>query len=101
MLAADCTAFAAGGFHNDLLRGRMLAIACPKLDDNTQSYVGKLTDMIDLARINTLTIAIMEVPCCGGLVRLAQMAREKAQRKVPVKVVVLSVRGEVISDEWI
>ncbi len=101
LLAADCTAFAAGDFHNRFLRGKMLAIACPKLDSDTQSYIDKLAGMIDQSKINTLTVVIMEVPCCGGLVRIAGAAREKAQRNVPVKVIVLSVRGEVISEEWI
>ncbi len=101
LLAADCTAFAAGDFHSRFLKGRMLAIACPKLDSNIQSYIDKLAGMIDQARINTLTVVIMEVPCCGGLVRIAEAAREKAQRNVPLKVIVLSVRGEVISEDWI
>ncbi len=101
LLAADCTAFASGEFHSRFLRGKVLAIACPKLDHNTQVYEDKLVEMIDGARINTLTVLVMEVPCCGGLVHLAQTARERAQRKVPVKVVVLSVGGDVASDEWI
>ncbi len=101
LLAADCTAFASGEFHSRFLRGKMLAIACPKLDSNTQIYVDKLAEMIDEAKINTLTVLIMEVPCCGGLVRIAQLAREKAQRNVPVKVVVLSVSGEVLSEDWV
>ncbi len=100
LLAADCTAFASGEFHSRFLRGKMLAIACPKLDSNTQSYVEKLTEMIDVAQIDTLTVLIMEVPCCGGLVRIAEMAREQAERHIPIKVIVLSVRGEVISEKW-
>ena len=78
-----------------------MAIACPKLDSNTQIYVDKLIEMIDVAKINTLTVLVMEVPCCGGLVRIAQLAREQAQRNIPVKKIVLSVSGEVIEDEWI
>ncbi len=100
LLAADCTAFASGEFHSRFLKGKMLAIACPKLDSNTQSYVNKLTAMIDVAQIDTLTVLIMEVPCCSGLVRIAEMAREQAKRNIPVKVIVLSVRGEVISEKW-
>ncbi len=101
LLAADCTAFASGEFHSRFLRGKMLAIACPKLDSNVQMYEDKLVEMIDGARINTLTVLIMDVPCCRGLVRLAQSARGRAQRNVPVKVVVLSVGGGIVSDEWI
>jgi NAD-dependent dihydropyrimidine dehydrogenase PreA subunit len=101
LLAADCSAFACGDFHGKFLKGKMLAIACPKLDGNTQVYADKLVEMIDGAKINTLTVLVMEVPCCGGLVRLAQAARERAQRNVPVKVITLSVGGEVLSEEWI
>ncbi len=100
LLAADCTAFACGDFHSRFLREKMLAVACPKLDQNIPSYIEKLAAMIDQARIDTLTVVVMEVPCCGGLVRIAQMAREKASRHIPVKVIVLSVRGEVLSEEW-
>lgn len=101
LLAADCTAFACGDFHNRFLRGKSLAIACPKLDSNTQAYVDKLTEMIDGAKINTLTVLFMEVPCCRGLVQIARQAREQAHRRIPVKTVVLSVGGEVIDDQWI
>ena len=101
LLAADCTAFASGEFHSRFLRGKVLAIACPKLDSNTQSYVDKLVQMIDQAKIDTLTVLVMEVPCCGGLIRIAEQAREQAQRNIPIKVIVLSVSGEVKSEEWI
>lgn len=101
LLAADCTAFACGDFHNRFLRGRSLAIACPKLDSNIQSYIDKLAAMIDGAKVNTLTVLVMEVPCCQGLVRIAQTAREQAQRNVPIKILVLSVAGEVIDDRWV
>ncbi|MCU6167966.1 hypothetical protein KWH76_24480, partial [Enterobacter roggenkampii] len=77
------------------------AIACPKLDSNTQSYIDKLIELIDVAQIDTLTVLIMEVPCCGGLLRIVQMAREEAKRNVPVKVIVLSVQGDVKKEEWI
>jgi ferredoxin len=101
LLAADCTAFANGEFHSRFLRGKMLAIACPKLDNDTQAYVDKLVELIDGAGINTFTVLVMEVPCCGGLVNLVQTAGRQARRNVPVKVVVLSMGGEVISEEWI
>lgn len=101
LLAADCTAFASGEFHSRFLRGRTLAIACPKLDSNLQIYVDKLAEMIDTARINTLTVLVMEVPCCGSLVRIARQAREQAARHIPIKVIVLSVAGEVKDDQWI
>lgn len=97
LLAADCSAFACGDFHSRFLRGKTLAIACPKLDgDAARLYEDKLVEMIDRARINTLTVSVMEVPCCRGLVRLAREACGRAGRNVPLKVVVLSVGGEIL-----
>jgi ferredoxin len=101
VLAADCTAYAYGGFHNRFLRNRILAIACPKLDSNKEVYVSKIADMIDGAQINTLTVVIMEVPCCGGLLQLVKMALEQASNKVPVKKVVIGIEGEIVEDNWI
>lgn len=101
LLAADCTAFASGEFHSRFLKNRMLAIACPKLDSNTQVYIDKLTALIDNARIETLTVLVMEVPCCQGLVNIAQVAREQAELHIPIKVIVLTVQGEVKSEKWI
>ncbi|NTW52336.1 MAG: 4Fe-4S binding protein [Chlorobiaceae bacterium] len=101
LLAADCVAFAVGDFHDRMLLGKSLAIACPKLDVEMDRYVEKLTAMIDMAKVNTITVAIMEVPCCGGLMGLVTKALEKAQRKVPVKQVVVGVTGDILSEEWI
>ncbi len=101
LLAADCTAFTIGSFHPNLLKGKSLGIACPKLDESQDSYLRKLIDLINNAQINTLTVAIMEVPCCGGLARLAEEAVSRADRKVPLKRVVISVQGELLSEEWI
>jgi NAD-dependent dihydropyrimidine dehydrogenase PreA subunit len=100
LLAADCVPFAVADFHDRFLDGRALAIACPKLDQHMEIYVEKLTAMIDEAGIDTLTVAIMEVPCCGGLVRLAQQAVAAATRKVPIKVVQVGVRGDVQMERW-
>lgn len=100
LLAADCVAFAAGDFHKDFLQGKGLAIACPKLDDGQDVYVAKLRAMIDDAKINTLTVAIMQVPCCGGLLAMAKQALAGAERKIPLKSIVVGVQGEVLSDDW-
>lgn len=100
LMAADCVAFSMGNFHSKWLKGKKLAIACPKLDSNKESYIEKLTSMIDDAKVNTITVMMMEVPCCHGLMKLVQMALEKATRKVPVKAIVVSVSGEVLSEEW-
>lgn len=101
VLAADCVAYALGNFHPSYLKGNALAIACPKLDAEQESYMEKLTQMIDQARINTLTVMVMEVPCCSGLLRLAKSAREKSMRKIPLKAVVVSLQGDIVSEDWV
>lgn len=96
LLAADCVPVAVADFHESLLDGRSLAIACPKLDQHQEMYVEKLAAMMDDGGIESLQVAIMEVPCCAGLVRLAQQAAQRAQRKVPIEVTRFSIRGEKI-----
>lgn len=101
VLTADCVAYSMGDFHNKYLKGRSLAIACPKLDSNLDSYVAKLTSMINDAQINTLTVLRMEVPCCGGLVQMAQSAAQQADRKIPIKEIVVGVQGGILGEQWI
>jgi Fe-S-cluster-containing hydrogenase component 2 len=101
LLAADCTAFAMPDFNQKWLPGKKLAIACPKLDHDQEVYLAKLTALIDEGGVNSITVMIMEVPCCGGLLRTAQMAAERAERKVPIRVVVVGVDGEVRRDGWV
>jgi ferredoxin len=101
LLAADCVPFTMGDFHKDFLKGKTLAIACPKLDGGQEVYLEKLTALIDEAKINTLQVMIMQVPCCGGLLRLAQEAASRASRKVPVKCTVVSLQGDVLQEQWV
>lgn len=101
VLAADCAAYSMGDFHSRYLKGKSLAIACPKLDSNKESYLEKLTSMISDAKINTLTVVIMEVPCCGGLLNLAQTARTNSTRNIPIKLAIISVQGEVLQEDWV
>lgn len=101
LLAADCVAFAVGDFHKDFLKGKQLAIACPKLDEGQDVYLKKIRSLVDDARINTLTVMMMQVPCCGGLLRLAQSALKQASRKIPLKTIIISIRGEVLREEWV
>jgi len=101
LLAADCVAFALGNFHQKWLNGKTVAIACPKLDSNTEVYVNKLTSLIDEAKINTLIVMIMQVPCCSGLLQMAQTALQNAGRKVPVKAVVVGIQGEILQEDWV
>lgn len=98
LLAADCAAFASGEFHADWLAGHTLAIACPKLDGGQEAYEEKLVAMLRHCSLASLTVLIMEVPCCSGLVRLAERALLRAGVEVPVRVGVLAVGGQVVYD---
>jgi NAD-dependent dihydropyrimidine dehydrogenase PreA subunit len=100
LLAGDCCAFASSEFHQRFLRGKALAMACPKLDQGRDLYRNKLTAMVDQSGLNTITVLIMEVPCCGGLLSLAQEAVAAADRKVPIKKIVMGVQGQVLREEW-
>ena len=101
VIIADCVGYAVGDFHKDYIKGKSIAIACPKLDDGLEIYVEKIKTMIDEAKINTLTVMIMEVPCCGGLVSIAQKAMQLANRKVPLKLIKVSITGDVLDEKWI
>ena len=101
LLAADCVPFAMGNFHGDYLKGKSLAIACPKLDSGQEAYVEKIRGLCEDAKINSLTVIIMQVPCCRGLAGLAAQAVKESSRKVPVKVVVVSLQGAVLQEDWV
>lgn len=101
LIAADCVAYAHGDFHRTFLKGKSLAIACPKLDDGQDVYQEKIKSLIDDAKINTLSVLIMEVPCCMGLLNLAKQAAETAERKVPIKAMIIGVQGDVVREEWV
>ena len=95
LVAADCTAFALGGFHEGLLKGKKLVIACPKLDD-TEGYVEKLAELIKRNNLRSLTVAIMTVPCCSGLERVVRLAVERSGVPLEVKKVVVGIDGRVV-----
>jgi NAD-dependent dihydropyrimidine dehydrogenase PreA subunit len=101
LIAADCTAFSMGNFHRDYLKDKALVIACPKLDSNKQIYVEKIKALISNSLANTLTVLIMEVPCCGGLLAMVQEAVAGSGRKIPVKLAIVSIQGEVIQEDWV
>jgi hypothetical protein len=100
LVSADCVAFALGNFHSKYLQGKKLVIACPKLDSNKEAYLERTIRLIDDARINTITVMIMEVPCCGGLLQLVLNAAKSANRKVPIKAITVSIQGVILSEEW-
>ena len=96
LLAADCVAYAMGDFHSNYLSGKALAIACPKLDARQEVYVDKLAALIDQAAIQSLTVMMMQVPCCRGLLHLAQQAATRSNRHIPVNSIIVSLQGEVL-----
>jgi NAD-dependent dihydropyrimidine dehydrogenase PreA subunit len=93
VLAADCAPFAYADFQEDLLKGKALAIACPKLDD-TSPYVDKLTAMITQSNIKSLTVVHMEVPCCNGLIAMARQAVANSGQDIPLETVCIGIRGD-------
>ncbi len=93
LIAADCTAFALGSFHQDLLKGKKLIIACPKLDD-TSHYVEKLAEILKNNTIYSLTVATMVVPCCSGLNHIVERAVEKSGTRMNIKKIVIGIDGE-------
>lgn len=95
LVAADCTAFALGGFHDELLNGKKLIIACPKLDE-TEGYVEKLAELIKRNNLRSLTVAIMTVPCCSGLERIVRLAVERSGVPLEVKKVVVGIDGAIV-----
>ena len=94
LIAADCVPFAYADFHKDMLKGKSLVIACPKLDDG-QAYVEKLAQMFAQSGIRSLTVAIMEVPCCSGLVAITKQALAKSGADIPLKTVTIGIGGEI------
>lgn len=98
LLAADCCGFAYPDFHKDFLKDKSVAIACPKLDTNKQIYLEKLISMINDAKIKSITVLIMEVPCCGGLVQLAKQALDFSERNLQLRAIVIGIKGNVLKD---
>jgi hypothetical protein len=92
LVCADCVAFAMGSMHQDLLKGKALAIACPKLDD-TGSYVEKLATIFKTNETPRVTVAIMEVPCCKGLDIMVKEAILKSGRDIPLETVIVNIDG--------
>lgn len=91
LIAADCTAYAYGRFHEDFIRGRITLIGCPKLDDG--DYTEKLTQIITNNNIKSVTIVRMEVPCCGGLEHAAKQALQASGKFLPWQVITITTDG--------
>ncbi|HVN95082.1 MAG TPA: 4Fe-4S binding protein [Syntrophorhabdaceae bacterium] len=95
LVASDCTPLAYPDFHADFLKGKVVMMGCPKFDD-TEEYIEKFVDIFGIAHIKSITIIIMEVPCCSKMPLIVQKAMELAGKKIPTKVVVISPRGMVL-----
>ena len=93
LLAADCVPFAYADFHGQLLKGKILLVGCPKLDD-AQFYQEKLTQILKTNDIKSVTCAHMEVPCCFGLVQLIQGAIRDSGKSTPFKDATIGIKGE-------
>jgi NAD-dependent dihydropyrimidine dehydrogenase PreA subunit len=96
LVAADCVAFSVGDFHSRHLSGKSLAIACPKLDTRLETYVDKFRQLIEQAQVKSITVMIMEVPCCGGLLQMVRQAADQANRPVPITLQIVSLQGEIL-----
>ena len=101
LISADCVGYSYGDFHRDFIKSKSIAIACPKLDQGKEVYIEKIKTLIDGAKINTLTVVMMEVSCCSGLLALTQEGAKRATRKVPIKYVVIGVKGDILKEEWL
>ena len=96
LVCADCVGYATGDFHRKHLRGKAIAIACPKLDSGQDVYLQKLRSIIEDSGVKSIEVLIMQVPCCGGLLHLVQQAAAGAEVKVPIRYSVISVEGEIL-----
>ncbi len=93
LIAADCTAYACGGFHERFIKGRVTLVGCPKLDG--VNYADKLSQILEENDIRGIVLTRMEVPCCGGLEFAVKRAIEWSGKEIPLQVVTISADGEI------
>lgn len=93
LVAADCTAVSTADFQQKYLGGKVVMMGCPKFDD-AQSYIDRFAEIIDTCELNSITILIMEVPCCSAMNAIIKKALEKASKTVPVEQITISTRGQ-------
>ncbi len=94
LIAADCTAYAYGNFHNEFIRNHVTLIGCPKLDEG--DYTEKLTAIITNNNIKSVTVARMEVPCCGGIENAVKRALQASGKFIPWRIVIISTDGKIL-----
>jgi Pyruvate/2-oxoacid:ferredoxin oxidoreductase delta subunit len=98
LVAADCTPVAYPNFHRDFLKGKVVLIGCPKFDDVPQ-YVQKFAEIFTAAEVKSVTVLVMEVPCCSGLPTIIRKGMAAAGKQVPMEEVVIGARGNILKRE--
>lgn len=96
LIAADCSAYAYGNFHNEYMRNKITVIGCPKLDDI--DYSEKLTEILKQNEIKSVTVVRMEVPCCGGIEHAVKTALQDSGKMIPWQVITISTDGRVLEN---
>lgn len=96
LVAADCTAYAYAGIHNDFMRNKITLIGCPKLDN--VDYTEKLTDILKAHEIKSVTVLRMEVPCCGGMVFAAKQALINSGKMIPWRIITITTEGKIVEE---
>nr|WP_330374782.1 4Fe-4S binding protein [Clostridioides difficile] len=97
LIAADCTAYAYGNFHNKFMKNKVTLIGCPKLDE--VDYAKKLTEILKENDIKNIVVTRMEVPCCGGIVSAVKTALQNSGKMIPWQIVTISVDGKIVDGE--
>jgi len=98
LIASDCTAVASPNFHRDFLRGRAVMIGCPKFDD-TYEYIRRFADIFKASNVKSLTVLVMDVPCCQSLPAIVQQGMDRAGKNIPMVTIVINAAGEILSRE--
>jgi Pyruvate/2-oxoacid:ferredoxin oxidoreductase delta subunit len=98
LVAADCTPIAYPDFHRDFLKGRVVMTGCPKFDDD-QAYIDKFARIFEEADIKSITVLVIEVPCCQGLPVILQKAMARAGKKIPLEKIVIATSGKIVKVE--
>ncbi|CAK8720175.1 4Fe-4S binding protein [Candidatus Electrothrix aarhusensis] len=97
LIAADCTAVSYAGLQQDFIQGRVVMMGCPKFDDQ-QMYVERFTELFKTRKLNSVTVLIMEVPCCSSMLQIVKKAYKDARAEIPVRQVVFSTQGQVVDE---
>ncbi len=96
LVAADCAPIAYANFHRDFLQGKAVMVGCPKFD-NAQEYIQRFADIFSQADIKSVTVVVMQVPCCQGLPMIVQRGMEMAGRQIPGELVILTMQGSILT----